>query len=333
MSSTRPSIQRSPSSSRCPVSPVAYQPSRIVRVRVGPVPVAREGLVGGELTPISSSAQQAEPRVHPGAPGAARLRAAGRARSSRCRSRSSRSGSRTPGRKGLDAASTSDDVIARASIPERSTDETSARRAPHGGPDRGTASARGRARSADGLDGRRASAPSHRGCDDEAPTDEVPRAANGCPSCDRWASRRASVRRAVGCARVRHPAARSAACERGTPFGRPVVPLVYSISGLALVAAVRPGLRAASRSAGTAPRRRRARRSPRAAVELVLASRHESGTTRRRLLRTPSRGARSRAGFERARDPVARPARAVEPRTPGQPQHVVIGELRHRSRR
>ena len=29
MSSTRPSIQRSPSSSRCPVSPVRYQPSLI----------------------------------------------------------------------------------------------------------------------------------------------------------------------------------------------------------------------------------------------------------------------------------------------------------------
>ena len=75
MSSTRPSIQRSPSSSRCPVSPVRV-PAVADRplVGVGAVPVAGEGLGGGELDADLAGLEELHPRVDPGPPGAAGLR-------------------------------------------------------------------------------------------------------------------------------------------------------------------------------------------------------------------------------------------------------------------
>ncbi len=70
----RRSRDRRPSSSR-PVSPVWYQPSRIdLRVGVGAVPVAREGLVAREVDADLAGLRQPEARVHRRASGAARLR-------------------------------------------------------------------------------------------------------------------------------------------------------------------------------------------------------------------------------------------------------------------
>ena len=75
MSSTRPSSQRSPSSSRCPVSPVAV-PAVLDRLRVGvrPVPVAGERLVRAEMHEDLAVLVEAEPRVDGWAAGAPRLR-------------------------------------------------------------------------------------------------------------------------------------------------------------------------------------------------------------------------------------------------------------------
>ena len=141
------------------------------------------------------------------------------------------------------------------------------------------------------------------------------RAASGCPSCGRAASRRAFGHRSgTRAGRLRAPPARSARCERGTPFGRPVVPgRVEHQARLALVEVECAGMLGRRPAAGR-PRGATTRGAAvlEAVVELGLRQAPRERHERRAAHWPPSRGARSRRGC-RARRRGARRGSSPSP--------------------
>ena len=133
------------------------------------------------------------------------------------------------------------------------------------------------------------------------------------PSCGRAASRRASGRRSGSRAGAtwRGPPARSARCERGTPFGRPVVPgrVEHQARSRARRGRARRGDAPAGRRRESPPRRRRREHDARAAVlglqsvevgpAQAPAERERDETTARRTTAPPSTGAPSRRRLSR----------------------------------